>query len=302
MKFFRLRQRPVENITYIAMMIGFDALLSLVAALLPFSGLFIMLVAPLIAASVSLFCQKRYIPIYILGAIGICIAVTAWDFMNTLFYMVPAVCTGCFFGFLWKAKFPSSFNLFLTSLLSFSFFLLALWLLRLLFGEVDMVEVLLAMIGRKGDPHARDIFPLFAFGYSLAQTGISHIFLLYQLKKLGVSENGEGKFAFAHPFLGILFLGLSVLFAFFSAKVAYFLLGLGIYWFVCSLVATFMDLRSWTAVGFVSSVFGGILVFALLYAKMPSRTGLVLLAVPLSLVCLFCFLNRFFPRRKEKID
>ena len=302
MKFFRPRSTPVENITYLAMMVAFDAILSLIATLLPFSGLFIMLVAPLISASVSLFCQKRYIPIYILGAIGISLAVTAWDFMNTLFYMIPAVCTGCLYGFLWRAKLPSSFNLFVTALASLVFFLFSLWLLRLIFGEVDMVEVLLAMIGRKGDPYARTIFPLFAFGYSLAQTGISHGFVLYELRKLGVEEVSEGRFEIFHPVIAFASLASSVILGIFFAKIGYFLFGIGLFWAVYSLVDVIPCGRPLTYAGFVFSLIAGVFLFALLYKQMPGQSGLLLLAVPLTLASIFCFLNRFLPKRKPKID
>ena len=302
MRFFRIRETPVENITFLAMMVAFDAILSLVATLLPFSGLFIMLVAPLISASVSLFCKKRYIPIYILGAVGISIAVTAWDFMNTLFYLIPAVCTGSLYGFLWKTRLPSSANLFASSVLSFCFFLLSLWLLRLIFDQKDMVEVLLSFIGRGGDPYARDIFPLFALGYSFAQMGITHAFLVYELHKLGVEEVEEGRFASFHSWIAILFLSLSVILGIFYAKVGYFFLGAGIFWMVYSLCSIFPDVRPLTAVLLVFSVFAGVLSFAALYRYMPNQSGLLLLAIPCVLVALFSWLNRFLPKKKAKID
>lgn len=302
MKFFRLRATPVENITFIAMMVAFDAILSLIATLLPFSGLFIMLVAPLLSAAVSLFCQKRYIPIYILGAIGISIAVTAWDFMNTLFYLIPAVVTGSLYGFLWKARMPASFNIFVTTIVSFVFFLFSLWLLRLIFDQNDMVEVLLSFIGRRGDTIARDIFPLFALGYSFAQTGITHAFMLYELKKLGVEEVQEGRFEFFHPIIAVFFFALSVTIGIFYAKVGYFFLGIGIFWLVYSLCNWFLDPRPLAIAGMVISLIGGVLSFAGLYRLMPSQSGLLLLTIPFSLFALFAFLNRFLPKKKAKIE
>lgn len=296
-----MRVSPVENITYLAMMVAFDAILSLLATLIPFSGLFIMLIAPLVSASVSMLCRKRYIPIYILGAIGICLAVTAWDFMNTLFYMIPAVCTGCLYGWLWKVKIPPSISIFLTAILSNVFFLLSILLLRALFDGVDMVEVLLAMIGRREDPIARMVFPLFAFGYSLAQTGISHAFLTYEFRKMGVEE-AEERIEVWHPWIGITFAAISVILGYFYAIPGYFFLGVSLYWTAYAMAYALPNRRAITIAGIVISLFVGVFSFAGLYRLMPGQSGLLLLCIPLALVNVFCFVDRFLPEPKQKID
>ena len=61
MKLFRERVTPVENIAFMAIMAAFVAIISLVSALLPLSSVFVMVLVPLAAASVSLFCKARFL-------------------------------------------------------------------------------------------------------------------------------------------------------------------------------------------------------------------------------------------------
>ena len=300
MKLFRLRTSPLENLTFVAMMVAFDAILSLVSALVPFSSLFLMLLAPLTSAAVSLFCKKRYIPLYLISALGIGIAITAWDFMNTLFYLFPSLLAGSLYGFLWRLKAPSSINIFTTSLLSFCLFYVSMTLIRLFLDGVNMIDVLLALINRKGDPYAPTVFPLFIYGYALTQTALSHAFLFSQLKRLGQVEALEGRLPYTYPALALLFAVSSLLTAFLNPKVAYFLLGITIYWSTCSIKLFLPRPKPLAIAAAVLSIFIGILLFAGIYKSMPEQSGLILVNAPMTLVALSGYLNLVqLPKRAD---
>ena len=299
MRFFRPKVTPVENITFIAMMTAFNALISLIGTLLPFSAFFIMILTPLTSASVALFCKKRYLAIYLFASIGICIAATAWDFMTTLFYMIPALITGAVYGFLWRLGLPSSANLFLCALISMVFFYLSILLIKGLLGA-DMIEVLLTLIRRGQDPVAREIFPLFVFVYSLAQVAIMHAFLSSELERLGQTQIPENKAAMFYPILSSLLLILCIVFAFFTAKAAYFFLGTGIYWAIASMMLFWPKLHKLSILFLLLTLFGSVLAFAGIYRYMPPHTGLCLLAIPFFLSGLLGWLNRWFVKRKDK--
>jgi len=297
MKFFRARISPVENLTFIAMMVGFDAILSLISALLPLSSIFIMLIAPLLSAAVSLFCKKRYLAIYVIAGIGICIAITAWNFLNTLFYMIPALITGLVYGLLWKAKLPASANVFLSSLLSLAFFYLSILLIRGLLSA-DMVQVLLTFVGRGDDPGAKTIFPLFALGYSYAQTGIMHAFVSYQIARLGHEENEQPKMRLWYPIFSIVFLIPALILAFLQPSIAYLFLGLGIYWFICSCFLLFDLKKPLPAIGVVLSLVSTLFFFAGLHQSMPPYSSLLLLSAPLLLASIILLITAFVYRNK----
>ena len=299
MKFFREKKTPVENIAFISLVAAFDALICLVGALLPFSAIFVMIVAPLTSALVAVYCKKRYLFIYLFAAMGICIAVTAWDFMTTLFYMIPGLITGAVYGFLWRIRLPMMLNLFFCTLVSLVFFLLSLLLIKGLLGA-DMVQVFLALIGRKGDVVAETIFPLFAFGYSLAQVAIMHAFLSAEIHRLENEERGEGRLILFYPLFAFLFLGTSLILAFFHAKTGYFLLGVGIYWAFASVSLYLPKPHPLAAVYLIATVFASILIFAASYARVPSPGGLLLIAVPFALIAIGGELNFLLLRHQVK--
>lgn len=299
MKFFRPRETPVENLTFLAMMVAFDAIISIIAALLPLSALFVMLLAPFTSAVVSLFCKKRYIPLYLFAAIGICIGVTAWDFLNTLFYMIPSLVAGMVYGLLWRAKVPATLNIFGVALVSLIFFYLSLILIKALLDR-DMVQVLLTFIGRGGDEVAAIVFPMFVFGYSVAQTALMHAFMVFELRRLGFEENDESIMKRWYPWLAFAFLVASFILAFFFAKTAYFLFGLGIYWAVCSFVSLFPKVHPILIVTMVLIAFGAVLLFAGLHSRMPPNTSLLLFALPLALLSLVAFFNPLLLRLSQK--
>lgn len=299
MRFFRQRITPVENITFIAMMAAFNALISLVAALLPLSAFFIMVLAPLTSAAVALFCKKRYLAIFLIASMGICIAVTAWDFMTTLFYMIPALITGAVYGFLWRLRLPTLLNLFLCALVSMGFFYLSILLIKGLLGA-DMIEVLFTLIRRGGDEVARNIFPLFVFVYSLAQVGIMHAFLASELHRLGQPQIKDTAFAIFYPIAGILLLAIALVLSFFHAKTAYFILGMGIYWSLASLMLFFPKRHVFSFLFLGLVLFGSVLLFAGVYRSMPDQSGLCLLSAPFIGLCLSCLLNKALTRKSEE--
>lgn len=291
MGFFNRKQRPVENITFIAMMVGFNALISLIATWLPFSGIFIMLLAPLTSAAVCLFCRTRYVPLYILSVLGISLAVTFWDIHNTVFYLIPAIMTGVCYGILLVVRLPRVYLLFFTAIVAMGFFFLSLSLIKWFLGGLDMANVLLAMIGRPNDEIGRKIFPLFGWAYSLAQVGIMHLFLSMQFSKLGIQEE-EGN---AHPLLegatAFITFGLSIGLAFINIEFGYLFLGFGLFWFICLSRYFFPKILPICGVFLFISILGGIFSFAALFAKMPPYSGLILFAVPGVLVSLTGALN-----------
>ena len=259
-----------------------------------------MLMVPLLSAAVSLFCKGRYLPIYIFGAIGVSLALSAWNIMNTVFYLIPGLLVGVTYGLFWKLKTPTTLNIFVVALLSTGLFYISILLLSALFDGVDMINVLFTFIGRGNEPISRQIFPLFAFGYSLAQIIITHIFVVYELRKMGIEEvPGQGQCIY-RLVLALAFLYLALIFAFLYVPASYFLLGLGIYWAIVCFLDFYPRIHPITIVLLILSLGGSILLFGAFYKQMPPYTGLLLLSAPLSLGAILTYANRFFLRLRDK--
>lgn len=296
--YFRQRNTPVENLTFIAMMVAFDAILSLFSALVPFAAIFVMLLVPLTSAFVASYCRFKFIPVYIISALGICLAVSAWNITNTVFYIFPSVLTGVLYGEAEKRQVPYSINIFISSLLSLGLFYLSLLFLKAVTG-VDMVVFLLTLIRKQDSATAPEIFPLFAFAYSLAQMAIVHIFLQSEFAHLGNVEINEKNISKWYWLPSFAFLGGAIGCAFISAKAAYLLLGLGIYWALYCLydIALKKKPLPWIILGILVVV--GWLGFAALYSRLPAGNGLSLLALPLLSIPITHFLNQVLLRKKE---
>ena len=298
-RYFRLRESPVENLTFIAMMVAFDAIVSLIAGLLPLSAIFVMLLVPLTSAAVALFCKAKFVPVYLFAGFGICLAVSAWNIANTVFYVLPAMVTGLVYGLLWKAKVPASANLFISTLVSLALFYASLYFLRAVTG-VDMVTFLLNAIRKGDDPLAPNIFPLFGFAYSLAQMVITHAFIQPQFDRLSYPIPSEDKMLPFHPLIAAVFSIISAIFAFFNAKIGYLALGFSVYWLLFSIYGILRFHRSWTFVLMGVFFFGGWLLFAAIYQNAPAGNGLTLVSVPVGFLAISIFLNYVLLRNGAK--
>ena len=294
--YFRKRNSPTENLTFIALMASFDAIVSLIAALLPLSAVFVMIFVPLTSAAVAIFCKNRFLPVYLFSALGICLALSAWNITNTVFYVFPALLTGSLYGLLWKAKVPYSLNLFATSLLSLGLFYVSLLFLRAVTG-VDMVAFLLQVIQKQNDPLAPEIFPTFAFAYSLAQMALTHLFMETQLSRLDSPSFREDFMAPVATLSCTVFCGISAILAFFHTKTAYLFLAFGIYWTLFSFYSILIGRRKIAYVVLGLLFFASWLGFAAAYPIVPKGNGLALLSLPLLPVGIVGFLNYVLLRK-----
>ena len=274
MKAFSKKETPVQNLAFCAIIAAFDGILSLISALLPISAFFLMMIAPLLAALVAYFCKKRYYALYLFGAMGVSIAVSAWNFENTIFYLLPSLCAGLVYGFLLRRKSNVALMNFTVAMVQYVFFLLSLLLVKAIY-EVDMREVIRSLFGLKSSDLLYDAFPLFALAYSFAVTGFSHLFFSLQAPHIGIEYSEEVRFAWLYPTLTVALSGLCIGFAFIYAKMAYFFLGCAFYWGFAALLTCFPK-PHWSA--FVTlgvCVFASILGFSICYGSLAKSQALL---------------------------
>lgn len=296
MDFFRKRATPVENMTLIAIAAGIDGLLALVSALLPLGALFLLFAIPLFSALVAIYCKKAYYPLYVLVALGVSLAASAWDLANTIFYLFPSLLTGGLYGILIDKKVPSSFLIFFTSCLQFVLFIATFFLIKAIYG-VDMGALLLRLVNKPNEEPARIILPLFGYAYALSQVALVHFFAVASLSRLGIQVAPERNRLPMYSFLSIAFLISAFILAFFFPAACYVLLGMGVYWAILSFYRLFLSPRAavWIAFGFLC--FLALLCFAAFYGKMPRYSGLSLclllfLAPPFSEILHFLLLRK----------
>lgn len=299
MRFFRKKETVVENMAFMAMFAGIDALLSLVAALLPVSAIFLMVVVPLTATIVALLCRARYFPIFFFATLGTCIAVSAWNFQNTLFYILPGLVVGGVYGFLLKKKAYPSVLVFLSGIVEFGFFYLSMALIQWIYG-VDMRFFLLGLIGKGDSPNAPTIFPLFAFGYSLVQIGLTHIFIVAELSRFDLEISDEKKAPLLSPLATFISIGGVFAAIFVLPELGYLFLGFALYWAICSVVSLFPRPHWASYVCLGAFGFLSLLLFASLYKAMPFGTGLSLLSLFAAAMALSAIFNWLLSRKGRR--
>ncbi len=283
MKVFTKKETPIQNLAFCAIIAGFDGILSLISALLPLSAFFLMLIAPLLSALIGYFCKKRYYAIYLFGALGVSIAVSAWNFENTLFYLLPALCSGTAYGFFLRRESNVATTNFVVSMIQYSFFWLSLLLVKVIY-EIDMRALICSLLGLESTELLYDSFALFALAYSFAVTGLSHLFFSLQAPHIGVTFQDKKTTEIWYPLSAILFGLLCVLFTFIYAKLAYFFLGCAFYWAFAGLLSRFPK-PHWSLYLFLGiTIFGSILLIACLFQNVPSNKAiLTFVAFPFSI-------------------
>ena len=283
MKVFTKKETPVQNLAFCAIIAGFDGILSLVSALLPLSAFFLMLIAPLLSALIGYFCKKRYYAVYLFGALGVSIAVSAWNFENTLFYLLPALCSGTAYGFFLRRETNVVITNFVVAMIQYSFFWLSLLLVKAIY-EVDMREVIRSLLNLKSSDLLYDSFSLFALAYSFAVTGLSHLFFSLQAPHIGIVFEDKKKVETWYPIIAIVSGLFCVLFIFIYAKLAYFFLGCAFYWALAGLMSRFPRPHWSTYLLLGVTLFASVLLIAYFFQSVSTSTAiLTFVAFPLSL-------------------
>ncbi len=297
-KHFQEKETLLQNMTFMAMIAGIDALLSLFAALFPLSALFLMLLIPLSATIVSLYCKARYLPIFLVATLGVCIAVSAWNFQSTLFYVLPGLITGVAYGLFWKKGFPPSLSLFLVSLLQFGLFYFSLYLVEWIYG-VNMPSFLLGLIGQGENPYAKEIFPLFGFAYCLATVSLSHLFALTQLERLHQETPKEDLPFFVLPAAAMATAAISFGLGFVLPWLSYLFLGFAIYFAAWCAVSFYPNPKVLALVLLGILVVASLFLFAALYPHRQANQGLTMLSLlPFSLG-VAAIINSLLSKKKE---
>jgi hypothetical protein len=274
MKFFRKRITPSENIAFMGVMCAVDAVFALLG-LLPFSDLVIVLILPLVSAWVGLLCDKRYLSLYLLASCGVVIAVTCYDVGGTLFYTIPAILSGTLYGFLAKIKIPVSFLVFATALLGMGLNYASLPLIRGLY-DIDMIASIKTMLGLNAYRYVDDIIPMFVFGYSLAQAGITHLVIQIVFSSFDFQYPEEESLSFLYPILAICFSVMAVALALSVVALGYVFWAIGVYFTSFSLLQLFKKNPWWIIFLSIILLLGSVYAFAAFYSSFPADSGFLL--------------------------
>lgn len=260
------------------MMAAINGLFSLIASFTPLGGLFIMVFLPLASAAAAILCKPKYVFIYVIAALGVSFALSAWNFQNTLFYTVPSIVTGTAFGLLAKKKVPLSLIFVTVSLLYMGFVYLSLPISDALYG-LNPVTVLLRMGGWENNAEVQAMVPAAILLYSMASTALMTFVIYAGFDRFGIEfQKEEAAFA-VFPVVSILFCALAVSAPFYLPSLTYVSLVISLAFSLLSLLPLIKAKKVWLYVLAVLLLMAAIIATAALYHYYPGMTGVALFSL-----------------------
>ncbi len=297
------KETLTQNITYMAIMAGVNAVFSLIAAFFPILSVFLMIILPLTSTIVFLFTKHKYFFIYAFATIALCLLITMWDMSFTIFYIVPSIISGYLFGIFIKHKIQSIWIIFITSIVQALFYTLTIPLVNFIF-EVDLIKVFLSAFLLNESVHIFVIIPSFFFLLALIQMSFSHLIIANEINKFGYELNEEKININLFSVLNFVFLLLIIPFIFFYPSASYLFLIISFY-FAFYLLFNSTPIRKYALLiiyCFVGFLF--IFLFAFLFPLIEAPFGLLILSfIPLS-ITIVSFVNNLLLKRhlKDKMN
>lgn len=299
MKFFSERRTPSQNIAFLAIAAALNAIFSLLIHFVPLSDFVVLLFLPLISAMVGLLCEKKYLPVYLVAALGVSLAVTAYDISTTLFYVVPAILSGTAYGFFYHKSWPLPYVLLGTAIITMALNYVSLPLIKLIYNQ-DIIAFFLNVLNLTNHPYVHDIIPAFLLTYALAQTAITHFVIQGFFARFHLAKDESEKFSLSYPIGGICGVILTISFAFSYPVVSYVFLVLSIYFSAFASLLFSERFPWWVYLIFGLLELGSVYGFALLYPLVPKDGGLAFLSLFLFSLDTATLLGRLLCLRKGK--
>ena len=276
MSVLQKKESLIQNIAYMGIMAAVNVIaVVLMNYVLPVLFLPFALFMPFTSTVVTLFCKKRYFPIYAVATIGLCFLVSINNISDTLFYVIPSVLSGFIFGALIEYKFPSIISIFTAGLLYTAVSYLTIPLIAFIYGQ-DMVIVIATIFGLVDYQYLYYIVPPFIFTLGLIQSTISYALIRMGLPKLGL-DNEENESLYLYEGIGLLGSLLSLLGAFFYKEFSLFFMLFAVFFGVYEVVSRGFKIEKIPLIidGVCTLVFA--ILFALLYQYIEVPLGLLLI-------------------------
>ena len=272
MALFSKKTTLVHNITYMAIMTAINLVFIVLDTFVPFMMLLLILLLPFVSAVVSYFCQKRYYIIYVVASIGLCLI---FSISSTIFYIVPALCSGFVIGVLLDKKVNPFWMILSSTLIEVALTYAFIPLIKLMTGA-DMVTTFLTIFHLSEFAYKEELMHIFILFIALTQCSITHFVLLNEIKKIGVET--DTRIASFIPYIIGLFtcLAIGTIFAFTYKPLSLVFVALSFYFAIFLLVNIVMAKRIGGYVILGVSILAAFIVFVIFFTKIEKPMGFML--------------------------
>jgi len=185
MAIFKKKTTLVHNITYMALMAAINVIFIVLDTYVPFLTILLILTLPFVSAVVSYFCQKRYYIIYAIASIGLCLI---FNILDTIFYIVPAVCSGFIIGLLLDKKIHPFWMILASTLVEVVLTYAFIPIINKV-SNTDIVHTFITVFNLTNFAYKQELSHLFILFMALTQCSLTHFVLLTEIKKLGIETD-----------------------------------------------------------------------------------------------------------------
>lgn len=294
MQVFKKRESVIQNIAYMAIMAAINILFVLLSSALPVLLFLLVLVLPLTSTIVTLYCKKKYYPIYAIATLGLCLAVAGgFSIFDTLIYVFPSLIVGFLFGVGFEYKISAILILVGTTLAQFILSYLTFLVLTRIIVEFNVMDGLINLFGLKNFAYLNAFLLIFIYIVAQMQIVISYLFIRLQIKRIGIDVNLECQQRYLMYIVTLITTILAVIsyFYFPSWTLVFVIMSITIY--VYEVIQLIMSRKIWIyiclAIGHILFIF----LFAFLYQYVNAPNQLILLTVLTGLVTIIDFLCNY---------
>jgi len=296
---FKKNETIIQNLTFMALMAAINVVFVILSTLVPFLTLFLVFVLPLTSVTVTLYCKKRFFPIYAVATTVLCLVVVFWNFSDTLFYVIPSIISGFLFGILAEKKCPSIFLILVPTLVQVVFTYISIPLIKLIFG-LDIVSFFLNVFGLQNNPGIYLIVPSFILLLSLIQSTLSYMVLKEELPKLQIVLIDNNRFKYLTLIGSAISLLLMGILAPFIVEWSYFSLMVSLFFGIYVAIDSFNDKKLWVLILEGVSLLLTFFIFSSCYNLIDKTHAFLLISIfPLS-ITIIAFCNICLSKLKKK--
>lgn len=287
MAVFRKKTTLVHNITYMALMTAINVVFIVLDTYVPFLMILLLLMLPFVSAVVSYFCQKRYYIIYAVASVGLCLI---FNILDTVFYIVPAICTGFLIGVLLDKKINPFWMILTSTVVEVALTYAFIPLLNII-SKTDIVHTFITIFGLNGFAYKQELTHLFILFVSLTQCSLTHFVLLTEIKKIGIETNTH--VACFWPYIAGLLtcILISFIFAFTYQPPSLAFIALSFYFAIFLLFDLLTSKKIYVYVILGSSFVVTFIIFTIFYSRIDKPFGFNLFALFPLMVALTSFIK-----------
>lgn len=297
MAVFSKKTTLVHNITYMAIMTAINVIFMVLDYFLPFLILLLILILPFASALVSYFCQKRYYLIYAAASIGLCLIFNPAD---TIFYIVPALCSGFLIGVMLDKKINPFWMILCSTLVEVGLTYAFIPLINFIF-KTDLVTSFLKIFGLKDFLYKEELMHIFILFIALTQCSLANFVLLTEIKKIGVET--ETRVACFGPYIiGLaLCLIIGLIFALTYTPPSLAFIALSFYFAVFLLIDIVTSRRVITYICLGVLLTAAFFLFVIFYSWIIKPLGFALFGLFPFAIAITSFVNNYLLKDKSNI-